>query len=451
MQRKPKSQELDSSASPSQLISPRGEQQDSGSVDLPRVRSTTEALKDQHSPKPHPHRRRRSHVRPGTQTLEHTQSSVGPVERNEFFGPIRVSAPVARALSELGYEAPTPIQLVVIEPLLAGKDIVGQAQTGTGKTAGFGIPISEKVDGRNKHVQVLILVPTRELARQVSMEIAKLSKYRGTTVLAVYGGTPLNPQIQAIEKGVNVVVGTPGRVIDLNDRGVLELGTVAMVVLDEADQMLDIGFLPAIRRILRSIPRTRQTALFTATVPTTIKRLIYSYLHDPDWFQVGEESEPVDQVVQRYCEAASRDKFAALLEILDRNIQTLVFRRTQGDVDWLVRTLKRSKFRVEAIHGGLPQRERDSVMQSFRDGDLKLLVSTNLTSRGIDVPAVANVINYDIPETVEEYVHRIGRTARMGRDGLAITFVSEWDLDFFDAIKAHIGDGLERLDLTLYK
>ena len=248
-------------------------------------------------------------------------------------------------------------------------------------------------------------------------ELSKICKYRGAEVVPVYGGARLGPQIKAIENGAPVIVGTPGRVIDLIDRGVLRLDRVRTVVLDEADQMLDIGFLPAIRRILRATPRGRQTALFTATVPTMIKRLIYSYLNDPEWFRVGEESEPVEQVTQRYVEVARRDKLTALLELLDRNEQTLVFRRTQEDVDWLVRSLKRRDVRVEAIHGGLPQGERNAVMQDFRDGKLKLLVSTNLTSRGIDVPSVANVINYDIPETVEEYVHRIGRTARMGREG----------------------------------
>lgn len=376
---------------------------------------------------------------------------LGPAPRDRRFGRIAVSAPVARALDEMGYAEPTPIQELVVGPLLNGADIVGQAQTGTGKTAGFGIPIAEAVDAREPHVQAIVLTPTRELTRQVADEIGRLCAHRGAVVVPVYGGARLGPQMRALEDGAQIVVGTPGRVIDLIDRGVLRLARARTVVLDEADQMLDIGFLPAVRRILRSTPRTRQTALFTATVPTMIKRLIYSYLREPEWFRVGEESEPVEQVVQRYCEVASRDKLAALLEVLDPGEQTLVFRRTQGDVDWLVRALGRRKVAAAAIHGGLPQGERNAVMQAFRDGALKLLVSTNLTSRGIDVPAVANVINYDIPETVEEYVHRIGRTARMGREGVAITFVSEWDIEYFDAIAAHVGQGLGPLDLSLYR
>ncbi len=376
---------------------------------------------------------------------------VGPVPRNQPFGPVQVSAPVARAIAEMGYTSPTPIQELVIDPLLRGADIVGQAQTGTGKTAGFGIPIAEAVDARQKYVQAIVLTPTRELARQVAAELANLCKHRGSEVVPVYGGARLGPQIKSLERGAPIVVGTPGRVIDLLDRDILHLDRAGIVVLDEADQMLDIGFLPDIRRILRATPRSRQTALFTATVPTQIRRLIYSYLQEPQWFRVGEESEPVEQVEQRYIEVARRDKLAALLEVLDRNEQTLLFRRTQDDVDWLVRSLSRRDIPVAAIHGGLPQGERNAVMQEFRDGKLKLLVSTNLTSRGIDVPTVANVINYDIPESVEEYVHRIGRTARMGRPGVAITFVSEWDLEFFDAIQAHVGADLSPMEVSLYK
>ena len=297
-----------------------------------------------------------------------------------------VSAPVARALSEMGYAVPTPIQEAVIEPMLHGHDVVGQAQTGTGKTCGFGIPLAERVDGTDRHVQAMVLVPTRELARQVSGELSRIIRYRGIRLVAVYGGAPMAPQIKEVEAGAQIVVGTPGRIIDLLDRRILQIGRVQTVILDEADQMLDIGFLPDIRRILRSTPRDRQTALFTATVPTMIRRLIYSYLRDPQWVRVGKESEPVDTVRQMYCEVAQRDKLEAMIEVLDtigHGEQTLVFRRTKEDVDWLVRALKRRGLAVEAIHGGLPQGRRNAVMQAFRDGELRLLVSTNLTSRGL--------------------------------------------------------------------
>ncbi|MCH7607395.1 MAG: DEAD/DEAH box helicase [Chloroflexi bacterium] len=378
----------------------------------------------------------------------------GPQPREVPFGDVMVSAPVKHALADVGYDTPTPIQALVLAPMLSGRDIVGQAPTGTGKTAGFGIPLAETVDGAKPYVQAIILVPTRELAQQVADELSRLFKYRSILTVAVYGGAPMGRQVAALDAGAQVVVGTPGRVIDLLDRGPLKLERVQTVVLDEADQMLDIGFLPDIRRILRSTPRSRQTVLFAATMPTMIRRLIYSYLKEPEWFKVGEESTPVDSVRQMYCEVARRDKLEALLETLrthDDGEQTLIFRRMQEDVNWLVTALKRRRIPAEAIHGGLRQTERNAVMQSFRDGTLKLLVSTNLTSRGIDVPAVAHVINYDTPEQIDEYVHRIGRTARMGRPGTAMTFVSEWDFESFDAIRAHVGaENIEEVQLSLY-
>ena len=403
-----------------------------------------------------PKRRRRRRGKPSGEAVAppRVESVTGPQPRETSFGSVMVSAPVSQALTEMGYTEPTPIQEAVIAQMLDGVDLVGQAQTGTGKTAGFGIPLAERIDGADGYVQAIVLVPTRELARQVTGEVTRIVRYRGIRLVAVYGGAPMAPQIAGLEGGAQIVVGTPGRVIDLLDRGILRIDRVQTVILDEADQMLDIGFLPDIRRILRSTPRDRQTALFTATVPTMIRRLIYSYLRDPQWIRVGEESEPVDTVHQMYCEVARRDKLSAMLEVLDTIDhweQTLVFRRTKEDVDWLVRSLKRKGIAVEAIHGGLPQGERNTVMQAFRDGKLKLLISTNLTSRGIDVPAVAHVINYDIPEQVDEYVHRIGRTARMGRDGTAVTFVSEWDIEFFEAIREHVGgENLEEIHLAMY-
>ena len=419
------------------------------------------ATRSQPEPPGRPRDRTRDSARPDVSSSNQVdtpparvQSVTGPQPREMEFGPVMVSAPVAQALTEMGYTSPTPIQEAVIGPMLNGVDLVGQAQTGTGKTAGFGIPLAERVDGGDGYAQAIVLVPTRELARQVIGELSRIVRYRGIRLVAVYGGAPMAPQIARLEGGAQIIVGTPGRVIDLLGRGNLRIDRVQTVILDEADQMLDIGFLPDIRRILTSTPRDRQTALFTATVPKMIRGLIYSYLRDPQWIRVGEESEPVETVRQMYCEVAQRDKLNAILQVIDtidHLEQTLVFRRTKEDVEWLVRALKRKGLAVEGIHGGLRQGERNAVMQAFRDGKLKLLVSTNLTSRGIDVPAVAHVINYDIPEQVEEYVHRIGRTARMGREGTAVTFVSEWDFEFFDAIREHVGgENLEEACLAVY-
>ena len=353
----------------------------------------------------------------------------------------------------MDYQSPTPIQEQIIQPLLDGKDVVAQAQTGTGKTAGFGIPIAELVDGREGYVQAIVLVPTRELAVQVTAELRRISKYQGIHVTAIYGGQPINGQLQELARGAQVVVGTPGRIIDHLERRTLRIDRVRVAVIDEADQMLDIGFFPDIRRILRATPRERQTALFGATMPTAIRRLIYSYFREPLWVRVGEE-EPVSRVLQMYCEVASRDKQDVLMELLDLwgAGQTLIFRRTQIGIDRLVPALKRRSYSARGIHGGMTQRERDEAMQAFRSGALRVLIATNLASRGIDIPTMERVVNYDIPENIEEYIHRIGRTARIGRGGMAMTFVAEWDLELFDALVERVGpENLQRYEASIYK
>ncbi len=380
-------------------------------------------------------------------------AQTGKLPRDRKFGGLDVSEPVAKALGDMGYTEPTPIQTNVVPVMLSGKHLVGQAQTGTGKTAAFAIPIAETVDGARNEVQAIVLTPTRELAQQVTSEVGKVAKYRGVRAVSIYGGQPIKRQLDALEAGVHVVVGTPGRIQDHMERGTLHLDKIRIVVLDEADQMLDIGFFPDIRRILRYTPRNAQRTLFSATVPTMIKRLIYSYFEDPDFITVGPEAEPVQQVDQYYCEVADRDKFDGLLELFaeDEYDQALIFRRTQIGVDKLVSGMKRRGHAIEAIHGAMPQAKRDAAMRGFREGRIKLLVATNLASRGIDVPAVSNVINYDMPENIEEYLHRIGRTARMGRGGVAVTFVGEWDFENFEQIKERLGDRLKKRDLNLYK
>ncbi len=395
------------------------------------------------SPKPRRERRDRPAV----------PAQTGKLPRDRKFGNLDVSEPVAKALGDMGYTEPTPIQTNVVPVMLSGKHLVGQAQTGTGKTAAFAIPIAETVDGARNEVQAIVLTPTRELAQQVTSEVGKVAKYRGIRAVSIYGGQPIKRQLDALEAGVHVVVGTPGRIQDHMERGTLRLDKIRIVVLDEADQMLDIGFFPDIRRILRYTPRNAQRTLFSATVPTMIKRLIYSYFEDPEFITVGPEAEPVEQVDQYYCEVADRDKFDGLLELFaeDEYEQALIFRRTQIGVDKLVSGMKRRGHAIEAIHGAMPQAKRDAAMRGFREGRIKLLVATNLASRGIDVPAVSNVINYDMPENIEEYLHRIGRTARMGRGGVAVTFVGEWDFENFEQIKERLGNRLKKRDLNLYK
>ena len=302
--------------------------------------------------------------------------------------------------------------------------------------------------------------PTRELAVQVSGELRRLCRHRKFKVVTLYGGRSIRPQIDALQRGAHIVVGTPGRILDHLSRGTLRLDRVRIAVLDEADEMLDIGFIYDIERILRSTPSSRQTALFSATMPGRIRHLAHRHLKRPVWVRIGEEAEPVEQVRQVCYEVDSRDKNAGLEEFLQRGPstgseqagqgQTLIFRRTQIGVEKLVSYLRQRGYAARGIHGGLSQAQRDDAMGAFRAGRLKLLVATNVAARGLDIPAISQVINFDIPQNVEEYVHRIGRTSRMGRPGTAITFVGEWDLEAFDVIQQHIGDGIEWGTLAIY-
>jgi ATP-dependent RNA helicase DeaD len=345
----------------------------------------------------------------------------------------------------MGYLNPTPIQEQAIPSFLGGLDLVGQAMTGTGKTAAFGIPLAELIDPNDLSVQAIVLVPTRELAVQVSAELYRIGTYRGLQVAPIYGGQPIQPQIHALKRGAHVVVGTPGRIMDHLSRGTLRLDRVRFAVLDEADEMLDIGFAEDIDYILRQVPSQRQTALYSATFPSFIQRLIHRHLHDPVRVRMGGEIETVDEVEQVYYEIAERDAELGLREILDQQLnggQALIFCRTQVNVDRLVHYLTHYHYPAAGLHGSKLQRERDTVMQAFRDGSLKILVSTNLASRGIDIPTITHVINYNIPDNVEEYVHRIGRAGRMGRSGTAITLVREWDFDMLDSLKGYIGNRL---------
>ncbi len=368
-----------------------------------------------------------------------------------LFGEIPVSPEVDHALVDMGYSEPTPIQNMVVPLIREGRDVVGQAQTGTGKTASFGIPIVETVDPAPGDPQALVLAPTRELALQVCSEITAIGHYRGISVAAIYGGQPMQPQIDAIKRGAHVVVATPGRLMDHMQRRTLSLRKIRIAVLDEADQMLDIGFIDDIEHILRQTPRERQTLLFSATIPYPIRKLTRRYLHDPEWVRVGGEAEPVDEVNQVYYEVAAQDRRVALKEVLDMSDdvkQALVFRRTRAGVDRLVRDLRRDRYDADGIHSDMTQAQRERVMSNFRSRDLRLLVATNVAARGLDIPAVSHVINYDMPDNLEEYVHRIGRTARAGKQGTAITFVSDMqDFELLDSLQEHLGHEMKQADL----
>jgi len=372
---------------------------------------------------------------------------------SHWFGDIEVSADIASALKRMDYQDPTPIQERCISPLMARNDVVGQALTGTGKTAAFGIPLVEQVDLDQATVQGLVLVPTRELATQVRDELTRLAQYRRIGVVACYGGQAISKQITALDRGAQIVVGTPGRVLDHLSRRTLQLGSVRTVVLDEADQMLDIGFLPDIERILSYSPKDRQTALFCATMPSQIRGIVMRHMRSPMWVRIGGEIETAPNVRQLYYEVLEQDRVRALIELLATEVngaKVLLFRRTQVGVDQLARALGRQNISVTGIHGGMPQSQRNAAMRDFHSGRLRLLVATNLAARGLDIPQVSYVVNYDMPQNLEEYVHRIGRTARMGRDGTAITFVTEWDFPMLDDLLYSLEGELVPGTLSLY-
>ncbi|MEE3014329.1 MAG: DEAD/DEAH box helicase, partial [Chloroflexota bacterium] len=363
---------------------------------------------------------RRGHKRSSRKESEYHPSVTLEKSDSYWFGAQEVSYDVALALKTIGYEEPTPIQTDCLAPLLDGNDVVGQAHTGTGKTAAFGIPMVEQVDPSQNFIQGLVLVPTRELAMQVRDEIARLGQYRKLGVIACYGGQPIARQITALNRNAQIVVGTPGRVLDHIGRGTLQLGDVRILVLDEADEMLDIGFLPDIERILGNTPRDRQTALFSATLPPPIRGIVGRHMKSPTWIRIGNEVETAPDVRQIYYEVLESDRIRACVELLKNQTKdgkVLLFRKTKSGVDNLTQALQRQGIKVVGIHGGLVQGERNAAMRSFHAGEIKVLVATNVAARGLDIPEISHVINYDMPQNLEEYVHRIGRTARMGKHG----------------------------------
>jgi ATP-dependent RNA helicase DeaD len=369
------------------------------------------------------------------------------------FGEIEVPATIARAIDQMGFVTPTEVQARAIPPLRRGEDLIGQAQTGTGKTAAFGIPIVEKIEPSSMHVQALVLTPTRELCVQVTDEIARLGQFRGVRTVAIYGGSSMDKQIEGLKRGAQVVIGTPGRVLDLIRRGELRLDRVNTVILDEADRMLDMGFIVDVETILSRAPRQRQTALFSATMPYAILRICDRFMkRDPAHVTVRPDLKTVETVRQVVYFVAEQDKVAALLELTDQFgfDRLLVFRHTQIGVDRLAATLQRRGKNVAGLHGGLSQRERDRTLAAFRAGKIQFLIATNVASRGLDITDLPYVVSYDIPEDADTYVHRVGRTGRAGKEGTAITFVGEWDLDAWEGIRAEVGANVEEGQLNLY-
>ena len=355
------------------------------------------------------------------------------------FNDLHLSADIKKAIEYMGFVKPTPIQAQAIPYILEGKDVIGQAETGTGKTAAFGIPALELVDMTQKKVQMLILCPTRELANQVAEEMNKLSRYREIKICAIFGGQSIERQMKALKKGVHIVVGTPGRIMDHLERNTLKLDAVKMVVLDEADKMLDMGFREDIELILEKANDKRQTILFSATMPKPIIKLTTKYQREPLLIKTQPKNVNVSQIEQFYLETKGRPKHEILCRVMDSYDMksSLVFCNTKKGVDELVVNLRRKGYLVDGLHGDMRQKQRDDVMSSFKKGEIETLVATDVASRGIDVKNIEAVFNYDIPQDTESYIHRIGRTGRAGKEGRAFTFAAGREIYRIKNIQKH--------------
>lgn len=367
------------------------------------------------------------------------------------FEALQLSVPTLAAVRALRWQAPTPVQVRAVPLLLAGRDVAVQAQTGSGKTAAYGIPLVERVRASAGGLQGLVLVPTRELALQVGDHLRSLGQGHRVRVARVYGGASMAAQRDALRQHPHVVVATPGRLLDFLRQGVSRLGSVRTVVLDEADRMLDMGFLPDVERILRATPGDRQTALFSATLPPEVTGLVGRTLRDPVWVRIQGPVPTVEGVRQFYVEVAEQDKLQALRVLLRTEAvqSALVFRRTQRGAQKLADALAR-KQPTAALHGGMRQRARFAALREFASGRVPVLVVTNVAARGLDLPQVSHVVNFDMPEDVETYVHRVGRTARAGATGIAITLVGQYDMEMFDRLSRVVGTRWERHPLNLY-
>ncbi len=366
------------------------------------------------------------------------------------FHSFQLRASSREALSRMKIDTPTAIQERSIPLLLAGRDVIGQAQTGSGKTLAFGLPLMERCDEKQPQVQALVLAPTRELARQVSHVLTALAKEARIKVALIYGGRAFGPQQTALAGGAQVVVGTPGRVLDHLKRRTLRLEQLRMLVLDEADEMLDQGFAPDVERILAMTPRSRQTALFSATIPPWVDKIAAKHLSDPEVL-VAEEGDGSDPEIDHFVvEAYGEDKFQVLRRLLDEPTEgaTLVFGRTKRGVSNLGRRLQAQGYQVAVLQGNLDQKARDRALERFRSGLVSILVATNVAARGLDILHIGRVINYELPETHELFTHRVGRTGRMGRSGRAITLVGATDLAKWQAIERGLGRRLPRVSVS---
>lgn len=353
------------------------------------------------------------------------------------FSELNISESTQDALLRMGFEEATPIQEGTITFGMEGRDVIGQAQTGTGKTAAFGIPIIEKIDVNNPAVQALVIAPTRELAIQVSEEIYKIGYGRRARVLTVYGGQEIGRQIRALRNNPQIVVGTPGRILDHINRKTLKLSNVNTLVLDEADEMLNMGFIEDINTILASVPDTRQTLLFSATMPPAIRKIAETFMKEPEIVKIKSKEMTVENIDQYFVKAQEREKFDVLSRLLNVHQPELaiVFGRTKRRVDELAHALSIRGYLAEGIHGDLTQAKRMSVLRQFKDNKIDVLVATDVAARGLDISGVTHVYNFDIPQDPESYVHRIGRTGRAGKSGMAVTFVTPREMGYLRVVE----------------
>ncbi len=364
------------------------------------------------------------------------------------FEDLPLSPEVLRGIKELAFEELFPIQAQAIMPLLEGRDVIGQAQTGTGKTAAFGVPMLERLRRNDRHVQALVLVPTRELALQVADHINHFGKYTPLKALAIYGGESIQKQIYALQRGVQVVVGTPGRVIDHLKRGTLRLSTVKIAVLDEADRMLDMGFRDDIDYILAKVPRDRQLSLFSATIDSSTMEISHRYMKNPEKILVSKDEIALPQITQLYTIVNPRNKFDVLCRLIDKEDinRAIVFCKTRHGTARLSNNLRHNGYNAEAIHADLSQAQREAIVKAFRDRRIQLLIATDVAARGLDIEGITHIINYDVPFDALMYFHRIGRTARVGREGTAITLVAYGELSEFERIQALTKTRIEEME-----
>ena len=354
------------------------------------------------------------------------------------FDDLNISEDIRSAIDEMGFTKPTPIQAKTIPDALRGIDIIGQAQTGSGKTLAFAVPILQKIFIPDRSPQAIILCPTRELSMQVASEISKAgSNIKKLKVLAVYGGQPIGKQTRVLKKGVHVVVGTPGRVIDHIERENLDLIGIESVVLDEADEMLEMGFREDIEKILEKTPQQRQTLLFSATIPDEIRQIAQNYQKNPKFIRISNRKQNLPKITQYAFKCNIEDKFESMTRLIEAyDIRSaLIFCNTKKSVDFVKKHLKKQDFSVDALHGDMTQKTRDKVLNKFKNGNIRILVATDVAARGLDIEDVGFIINYDVPQNLDDYIHRIGRTARAGKTGYAFTLVSRDEVARFNNIK----------------